>query len=121
MNISRKVKANRTFVSKAKYFIKTYPLTNRDPAFIIRNSIENLVKDVEAAHSINDLEALSEVARQMIEHSSPEDLCQFPVTGDYKRFLIYKPCKFTSTEHSHIVDIYDMLYIAEQENNLKNP
>lgn len=119
MNILRKVKTNRTFVNKVKYFIKTYPLTRRDPAFLIRDSIENLVKAVEAAQSINELEVLSEIARQMIGHSSPDDLYQFPVTEDYKRFLIYVPCKFLNKEHGHIVDIYDMLYIPEQKNNLK--
>lgn len=111
MDMSKKVKTNRAFIKKAFYFIKTYPLTSKDPQFMIQQSIYNLVKLVEAVRTIKKLEPLSSTAEKMIDHSHPEDLFEFPIEGDDHRFIIYRPCKFLDPNYTEIVDIYDLLYI----------
>lgn len=111
MDISKKVKTNRAFIKKVLYFIKTYPLTSKDPQRMIQQSIYNLVGLVESVKTIEELEPLSSTAEKMIDYSHPDELFEFPIEGDDHRFIIYRPCKFLDYNYDEIVDIYDLLYI----------
>lgn len=111
MDISKKVKTNRAFIKKVRYFIKTYPLIRKDPQHMIQSSIQLLVNKVESAKRIEELEGLSETAKKMVEHTHPEDLYQFPVDGDDYRFIVYRPCKFLDSGYKQILDLYDLLFI----------
>lgn len=106
-----KLITNRAFILKVKNFCKYYPLKARDPEFMIRESIESLTKLIERCRDVTELEPLNKITSAMVEHSHPEDLFQFPITGENHRYIIYKLVEFTDTVK--IIELYDLLFIPK--------
>ena len=107
---------NRTFIKKARSFIKYYPpLVPRDPEKMLQESLSNLAKLVNSSLNTSQLENLSEEARAMINHPNEKEYFQFPVEDERYRFIIYRPCKFFEKENKKI-EIYDLLYIPPTSN-----
>ncbi len=111
MFTQEKIKASRAFVKKVKKFIDTYPLRYRNPSYMMQQTIQDLVHAVEISHSIEELDCLSAQTQEVFYAQSPENFCQFPVKDDEKRFIIYRPCRYLNSECTHLVELYDLVYI----------
>lgn len=106
-------KTSRTFTAKVRRFIKTYPLTYKDPMKMISDSLDEIVSLVKKADSIDELECLSETAKQMTSYSNVDEVCQFPVNDEKFRYIIYRPIKLLEDTKKEIIFAIDLLYIPD--------
>ena len=107
-----KLTTNRAFILKVKNFCKYYPLTSKDPEYMIRESINSLKRLVDCSKDISLLESLSKEAIAICTHSTPDELFQFQVVGESNRFIIYRPYMFFD-KNKNILELYDLIFIPE--------
>lgn len=102
---------NRAFILKVRNFCKYYPLISKDPEQMIKDSIKQLKSLIERSKDTSKLTPLSSTASQMIKHSKLDELFQFQVIGEDKRFIIYRPYMFFEATREEL-ELYDLLYIS---------
>lgn len=78
---------------------------------MIEDSIKSLEELVRTSSDISTLESLDKVVFQMVSHSKPEELFQFPVREESNRFIIYRLVEFSKDIKA--LELYDLLYVPK--------
>lgn len=113
MQIPDKVQASRAFIKKARQFIKYYPLRRKDPLQMLLETITRLEREVESAKDISELDPVSKEAMRNTNYKNFDDLYQFAVIDESKRFIIYYPSKFIGLKsvEDETIYLYDLIII----------